>query len=250
MKKLAFLFVAVAAFLLWLPRPTHAVTYYVQSTVSMQPWSGSTSCADVYGSNVAAGNLLIEAATVQLQTNATTISDSQGNTWSQLWDQNTTVTPSQEIVAWWAVAKSSAADTVTLGTSPSALIGCIAAEYTGFTGYQVDQVGSENNTSGSPSCHSPYITTTAAPEIIVGYSNNGDAFPDSMTLIYPPNNRQSLLEPVHSYAFAVLGDDYKAAITSGLTTDPTICAGGGSAGAIVSFMQANATRTPHHAHVY
>ncbi len=100
---LALAIVVLAACSLFLPRPTRAVAYYVQSTVSTQPWGTATSCVNIYGSNVAKGDLLVEAGTVALQTNATTISDTQGNTWTKLYNQNTSITPSQEIVMWDAV---------------------------------------------------------------------------------------------------------------------------------------------------
>ena len=91
----------------------------VQDDIKIE--NGVATSALAYASNVASGNLLVVTASAYSSANPAplTISDSLGHTWTAVLGmaQQTIVAGDQALVSWWAVASSSAACTVTIGSS-------------------------------------------------------------------------------------------------------------------------------------
>lgn len=122
----------------------------------------ATSLPLAFGSNVTSGNLLI-AATIGAAT--TSIADTRGNVWAKY-------SPASDFNFWYARAKDSGADTVTISTSAAAGYMLIdIAEFSGFTvNYRVDKT-SVSTGAGGASYNSGSATTLADGELIIGFAN-------------------------------------------------------------------------------
>jgi hypothetical protein len=90
----------------------------VQKTMGVEA-TASNSFAWSYASNVTKGNLLLVCAAFAVSGAVPSVTDSQGNTWTQF-GTTVFVTNAGNTAVFWAIAKNSAACTVTLATTSSA----------------------------------------------------------------------------------------------------------------------------------
>jgi len=156
---------------------------FVQATPNYLLTASGTSYSATFNSNVTGGNLLM----CQLYGGAngdaaSAISDTMGNTWTQLYFDNSSLGNSTTQV-WYTIAKNSGSDTVTVVTNTSAAGGVIAAEYTG-----VNTLDQNSKTNGSASTFAtPSVTTTQPFELLMGTyadrsgSNTGAIEPSGAT---------------------------------------------------------------------
>jgi hypothetical protein len=141
---------------------------FIQATPSLAMTSGTSGSA-VFGSNVTLGNLLVCMVDGGAAGGSGTIADTQGNTWTQIFLENSAST--NVLQAWYAIAKSTGANTVTVSSLANALNAVLAAEYSGVS--TLDQVAHTHGTTGS-TFSSPSVTTTHANEILIGiYGDSG-----------------------------------------------------------------------------
>jgi hypothetical protein len=155
-----------------------AAQYYSSASVSTLPIA--------YTSNVTAGDLLVVTAVVHV-TAAQTISgiaDTQGNVWTPCEAAQSLVLSSNTYLTqtWYAVAKTTGANTVTV--TPSAAVtfsGITVAEYSGGAGtWTLDQAASSAETSTFHLITGPPVTTAQASVLVHGvlldgYSTGWDA---------------------------------------------------------------------------
>ncbi|HKI19009.1 MAG TPA: hypothetical protein VKA15_14070 [Isosphaeraceae bacterium] len=127
---------------------------HVQGTGNDTGAGGAASLAKAYGSNVAAGDLLLCGATTGGGHNVT-VTDSQGNAW-----QKAVFTGKAFADIWWTIAGSSAACTVTVTPTLSDLISMTIDEYS-FAGGTIVQLTSTNTKNGSG-------TTQTAGNLTIG----------------------------------------------------------------------------------
>lgn len=114
------------------------------------------------------GNTLIAFARFTSGSGTPTISDSQGNTWFQLFS----VTNGSDVnVAWAAYQCKSGTNNVTFAQPTQSSIQAIVAEYSGVTTITpLDQTATATGTSTSAS--SGNVTTTVANELVLGFVSN------------------------------------------------------------------------------
>lgn len=111
-----------------------------------------TSTSLAYGSNVAAGNLLVVVVSNFSTSTTVSISDTQGNVYAQAGTYST-ASGANRVSIWYAMAKASGANTVTATPSSSDFtgLGVLEYSYSGATAFTVD--GSVTN-NGNTNPHS------------------------------------------------------------------------------------------------
>jgi hypothetical protein len=115
----------------------------------------------VFGSNVAAGNLLLVVA-ANSSGSAFSISDTLGNSWNAT-TVNVIGSTSGSVQLWWCKAKSSGANTVSVTNGTLLFV----SEWSGVNA--IDQTGTwKTGTATSQTSNS--ITTSAAAELLIGVS--------------------------------------------------------------------------------
>jgi len=122
-----------------------------------------------FTSNNTLGNTLVVAASVYNYTLGVTISDTQGNTYTHLVNDQTGPSGDQHsrIDVWYCLSCKAGANTVTITGATNSTISAIA-EFTACTG--IDQSGSGGcaNNASSPLTTAPVaLTTTNANEVII-----------------------------------------------------------------------------------
>lgn len=125
-----------------------------------------------YSGNVVAGNILVAGARIGVGALYTGFTDSQGNTWTTV--ENFTDLNSLTHVTAWAIAGSSAANTVTMnnaGGSQRWIIG----EYDS-AGQTISLDQHTHATGNGSTLDSGSVTTTVATELIVGFAHDNNAF--------------------------------------------------------------------------
>ena len=141
--------------------------YYIQGTQTANAASGGAINV-AFGSNTVAGNLIVVATGVGSSTETVTITDTQGNSYSQA-NISTQASIPYRICVYHAVANSSAANTITM--TPGANVAnrrLLIHEYGNADAF--DATAQATAASGVPS--SGVGTTTAAEELIFGWGIN------------------------------------------------------------------------------
>lgn len=131
--------------------------------------AGHTSEPVAYSSGVTAGNLLI-AFTRCTVAGTVGISDSQGNTWKELFLAVTNST--QPVAAWYAFAKSTGANTVTVTNSSSSTIRLTIGEWSGVSSaYSVDVVSSQasDQSDTAQAITTPLMQTQGSNELLLAF---------------------------------------------------------------------------------
>lgn len=129
-----------------------------------------SSLAAIFGSNVAAGNLLIAIVRVASSGVVSSVTDSQGNTWT-LRASNVGVDP--KLYLYSAVAGASSANTVTATFSTTANFRWLfCVEYAGADAFDV--ADDKNGTNATDLVSDPFSTTAAGVVVLAG-SQNGFA---------------------------------------------------------------------------
>jgi hypothetical protein len=141
--------------------------------------ASGASASLAYTSNPAVNNLLVVAVRTGLGTSLTslTIADTIGNTWTQA--AQVTVLGDFVLAVWYAVNKSTAANTVTISVAPNTTIRLAIYEYSGTaTSSPLDTQNSGSNSSGSNTPASTSITPAGNNELIFAAScvNTGKTF--------------------------------------------------------------------------
>lgn len=123
-----------------------------------------SSKAQAFTNPVTSGNLMVVLASYQSASTAT-ISDTLTSTWHQIFLDNTTFAQPNILIAWWATAPSTGANTITVGfgSSVTSAIGIAEFQCQG----NVDQ--SSKATGTSTTWATPSQTTTHANELLVGF---------------------------------------------------------------------------------
>jgi len=134
---------------------------FVQATSSGHV-GASTSLA--YGSDVASGNLLVVAVST-FQTSTVSISDSQGNTWQQSGPYSNNGSR-DHVSIWYATAKSSGANTVTVTPSASDFTGLSVLEYS-YPGATFSVDGSVTNNGNTNPVSSGSIPVNGTGELAI-----------------------------------------------------------------------------------
>lgn len=123
-----------------------------------------------YGQNVGKGDLLVMCAIGNWTSgDEISVSDSQGNLWADA--VNTNFEGTQQVTIWWASAKSSAANTITIvPAAGNTMVEAIIYDFSGFNGgAKIDQTTSPGVSGSSISAN-----TNFAPEVCVaGFYCNG-----------------------------------------------------------------------------
>jgi hypothetical protein len=133
-----------------------------------------TSLACAYSSNTAKSNLLVVGAVSDGNTTLS-ISDSQGNTWTQA---NTIAYnfATKHLYLWFLANCPGGADTVTITLSASADVAIAIREYNGLaTSSPLDQTAAAAGPDGTPQASADSgatATTTAANELLIGAAGN------------------------------------------------------------------------------
>lgn len=119
----------------------------------------------VFGSNNTAGNLLV-CFFNGTASGTPGISDSAGNTWTQLFDSVNSPSSGEHCTAWYTIAKGGA-NTVTLtDTGISGFIGACCGEWANVNALDINQ---RQNTANTPT-----VTTNHATETLIGlFASNG-----------------------------------------------------------------------------
>lgn len=158
--------------------PAMATVTYVQGSVGTGSLNVST-CA--MGSNVTAGDLLVVTSKVASTATGATlaISDTTGATWTNLTPVWNNATAGFSSSVGWAIAGSTAADTVTVTWSGGTLAGfvdCTVAEYGSTLGWNsstLDVSTSAFSATAGTSCASgTSAATTNANDLVIGVCFN------------------------------------------------------------------------------
>jgi len=99
--------------------------------------SGSTDRVLAYSSNVTQGNLLIAAVSFQSVSGQPAITDTQGNTWTEVGKVDAIVSAKLGLIMFWAVANATGANTVTssvAGITTPSNVWLALAEFSGASG--------------------------------------------------------------------------------------------------------------------
>jgi len=128
-----------------------------------------------FTSNVTAGNLLIAVTGSGLLGSGglQSVADTQGNVWTQ-GPGSSSIDSTTNVTVWWAIAKSSGPDTITLSCVGAGTLDLIIAEYSVVAVIQPDQSNATiNGGSSSTTFPTGSITTTQAAELIlaIGLAN-------------------------------------------------------------------------------
>lgn len=145
---------------------------FVQGTGNFASGAGATLTA-AYGSNVTAGNLLIVAgySSNASVTPTLAVSDTQGNAWTSACEVSGWGGTPQDAQIFYAIAKTTGANTVTLTTSGSDTFRRVCIhEYSGCD--TLDQVSTNTGASGT-TVSSGNVTTTVAAELLFGWMISG-----------------------------------------------------------------------------
>lgn len=141
--------------------------YYIQGTQTANAASGGAINVS-FGSNTVAGNLIVVATGVGSSTETVTITDSQGNSYSQA-NISTQASIPYRICVYYAIAGSSAANTVTM--TPGANVAnrrLLIHEYGGVDVFDA----TAQATAASGVASSGVAATTSAEELIFGWGIN------------------------------------------------------------------------------
>jgi hypothetical protein len=155
----------------WAP-PARASSTLMQTNTCAGAAVTSAACA--YTSNTAGSNLLVAAAASD-GTTTLSISDSQGNTWTQA---NTIIFnfATKRLSLWFLANCPGGADTVTITLSASANVAIAIREYNGLaTSAPLDQTAAGASADGSPSGTADSgatATTTQANELLIGLTGD------------------------------------------------------------------------------
>lgn len=140
---------------------------YVQSNGKDGTGSSDTIA---YNSNVTANSLLVLGVRIGAAgTGLTTVTDTQGNTWTRIKLTSDASGQSQDV--WWAKAGSSAANTVTVNQASGQSWRFIVAEYSGATNPAVDVSTSAVGSSTTPDSQS--ATPTVDNSLAVSFCSPG-----------------------------------------------------------------------------
>lgn len=134
----------------------------------------ASSVVQAFAANVTAGNLLIAAFASETDTATfTSLSDTLGSTWNQVAVAQTVATKWKSFGIYWAVAGTSAADSITAAMS-AGWSDLAIAEYSVSAGYTwaLDQHSENSVSGGGATVTSNAVTTTAADELLVGFAVN------------------------------------------------------------------------------
>lgn len=144
----------------------------IQSNSGNSGGSLVTSLAVAYSSNVTQGNLLIavlSSGNPQVGTTISSVTDTQGNTWTAAASTSDPFVTSTETEIWWAVAKATGANTATVNATSGCHPLMIVAEYN-VPNAILDQTTGLNQSFTVPS-HP--ITTAFANELIICGATDG-----------------------------------------------------------------------------
>lgn len=158
-----------------------------------------------FSPNVTSGNLLI-AAVQDNGIGTLGISDTQSNNWTAIISQQN-VGGTLEVKAWFAIAGSSGANTVTV-TSGSSLICLVVAEYSAADTLDQKTSGTPTGTSFTTNA----ITTTNANEVIILFFRS---IGGTGSINAPFTTRQS--PTFTGTAFSFFGDNIVSSIQTGFT---------------------------------
>lgn len=141
--------------------------------------------AQAYGSNLTAGQLLIVAVHWGDAVSFTSLIDTQGNTWTQIGsEQDNGVSKSR---GYYATAKSSAADSVTLTVTGSTSIGVTVGSWNAPITFSVDgSVATNQNMTSQANVTVGPVTTTKSTDLIVHLLSlsGGRGFTDGATPVF------------------------------------------------------------------
>lgn len=146
----------------------------VQSAIDAEPFSGDATMPVAFGSNVAANNLIVGAVTWDGNHTLSSVTDSQGNTYTLETVVRDGATPTVSLQVFHTIAGSSAACTVTATLSGNANRKAIVVhEVSGVqttAGYRDKYAGQSqsNPGTGSNAVTSGSVTTTTDGQYIFG----------------------------------------------------------------------------------
>lgn len=168
--------------------PAHAALNCAIQTGNHKLCSSATTCAQAYGTNPTAGNLLFVHADINTNIALTISSTLEGSTWHEAQVATSPVTNSTVLEGklWWVVAAGGGADTVTIANGNVANnIEMSIGECNGFTGTKTEDQGKNSTGNSTTASTGTTSATTQANEVVVGalFTNAGGlAVPAGYTL--------------------------------------------------------------------